>query len=171
VLSNVELKENRTIIPLKWGDIENIILSLSEKVKTDGIPDLIFGIQRGGLIPSVILSHYLEVRELIPFNISITSDDYVYSKKMSPKLGDNVSLEVITNKDILVVDDITGSGETLKVVMDIIQKYSPARIRVLTCIVNRDNWDVYNSYEPSELLSYIGREVKGWITFPWERGV
>jgi hypoxanthine phosphoribosyltransferase len=71
---------------LSWDDISILVEDLCHTIVTSGIQvKSITGIQRGGLIPAVMISHKLH----IPFVSRI-------------------------NKDTLVVDDICDTGETLK---------------------------------------------------------
>ena len=69
-----------------WDDITVLVDELCHTIVTSGVQiKSITGIERGGLIPAVMISHKLN----IPYVTKI-------------------------NKDTLVVDDICDSGETLK---------------------------------------------------------
>ena len=69
-----------------WDDITILVDELCNTIATSGVQiKSITGIERGGLIPAVMISHKLN----IPYITKI-------------------------NKDTLVVDDICDSGETLK---------------------------------------------------------
>lgn len=71
---------------LSWEDINILVEDLCQTIASSGAEiKSITGIQRGGLIPAVMISHKLH----IPFVSRI-------------------------NKDTLVVDDICDTGETLK---------------------------------------------------------
>jgi hypoxanthine phosphoribosyltransferase len=71
---------------LSWDDINILVEDLCHTIVSSGVQiKSITGIQRGGLIPAVMISHKLH----IPFVSRI-------------------------NKDTLVVDDICDTGETLK---------------------------------------------------------
>ena len=71
---------------LSWDDINILVEDLCQTIASSGAEiKSITGIQRGGLIPAVMISHKLH----IPFVSRI-------------------------NKDTLVVDDICDTGETLK---------------------------------------------------------
>jgi hypoxanthine phosphoribosyltransferase len=71
---------------LSWDDINILVEDLCQTIASSGADiKSITGIQRGGLIPAVMISHKLH----IPFVSRI-------------------------NKDTLVVDDICDTGETLK---------------------------------------------------------
>jgi hypoxanthine phosphoribosyltransferase len=71
---------------LSWDDINILVEDLCQTIASSGVQiKSITGIQRGGLIPAVMISHKLH----IPYVSRI-------------------------NKDTLVVDDICDTGETLK---------------------------------------------------------
>jgi hypoxanthine phosphoribosyltransferase len=71
---------------LSWDDINILVEDLCHTIVTSGVQiKSITGIQRGGLIPAVMISHKLS----IPYVDRI-------------------------NKDTLLVDDICDTGETLK---------------------------------------------------------
>jgi uncharacterized protein len=157
------------VIPLSWEEIDHNVSILAERVQCDGKPEIIIGIQRGGLIPGIILSHCLGVRDFFPFNINRTAYNGINAEKVAPRLGPNISLKIVTKKNILLVDDIVGTGATLRMVQHMLIMHAPLQIRSLVCVVNRDNWENSNSNEPSTLISYIGKEVRGWVVFPWEK--
>ena len=71
---------------LVWWDVEKLIWGLSERILTSSLKyKNIYGLQRGGLIPAVMLSHEL--------GIPMAKGDI--------------------GPDTLIVDDICDSGETL----------------------------------------------------------
>ena len=70
-----------------WEEIEELVDILAQQIAQSGIQiEYIFGLQRGGLIPAVMLSHKL--------GIPMTQDPHL--------------------PNILIVDDICDSGETFK---------------------------------------------------------
>lgn len=74
------------------------------------IPEVIIALSRGGLIPGVIISHMLES---LGWNNKVVP--VAYSSKSGNGDGknhDNV-LPVLSNKTILVVDDIADGGHTM----------------------------------------------------------
>lgn len=72
-------------IYVTWEEIEELVDLLSKQITQSGYQiEYIFGLQRGGLIPAVMLSHKL--------SIPMTQDP--------------------TRQNILIVDDICDSGKT-----------------------------------------------------------
>jgi hypoxanthine phosphoribosyltransferase len=74
-------------IYISWDEIENAVESLAHQIRTSSFkPSYIKGIQRGGLIPAVLLSHKL--------NIPLITNG-------------------ILDNSVLVIDDICDSGKTI----------------------------------------------------------
>ena len=86
-------------IELGWNDVENYISILAERMKNIcPLPDLIVGIQYGGVVPALLLSKALRI-PLETMHLSI----------------DEVSLfyKLIGHHNILFMDDINDSGDTM----------------------------------------------------------
>jgi len=153
-----------------WQEFDDITAVLTRHIRADGLPDIIVGLERGGLIPAVALSHRLDVRSFLPLAVRRTTSDAIYAEKCPPCIGTPTPhFLVIRGRDILVVDDIAGSGETLQAVLHMLTSYAPARLRSAVYIVNRNNWETRHTGEPAHAISYIGKEVRGWVIFPWEK--
>ena len=71
-------------------------------------------------------------------------------------------------KKILIVDDIVGSGKTIQLVKEQIQKSLPEKIMTAVCYVNQLNWQKNNTSNVYEFIDFIGRIAYGWVVFPWE---
>jgi len=87
-MSIISHTENK--IHLGWHDVDSMVELLAEAVTDhfEGI-NYIHGVQRGGMIPGVMLSHIL--------NIPYTSHP-----------------ELLNPREVLIVDDICDSGKTLQ---------------------------------------------------------
>jgi hypoxanthine phosphoribosyltransferase len=117
-------------IYLTWKDVEDAIESIAYRIKTSSIEiNSISGLPRGGLIPAVMLSHKL--------NIPLHS------------LGTVVG-------NILVVDDICDSGETL-------HKFKHES-NVYTATIHHKQTA---SIEPTFWYSLVRGDA--WIVYPWEQ--
>lgn len=154
-------------INLSWEEIDKYIGSLLSDINENDFRfDLLVTINRGGLIPAVVLSHKLSVREIIIFRASRTVDDRINAVKHPPTITYSVKeLVKIKNKKILLIDDIVGSGETLKKVKKTIQNFNPKSLICATLLINLDNL-IDLSLKPD----FYAREVRGWVIFPWEEG-
>lgn len=163
--------ETQNVYFLFWSEFIQITQRLVESIRTDGSPQVIIGLQRGGLIPAVRLSHLLGVRQFLSLPVSRTTSDAIFAHKITPsvmQMQPGLIQQYITNKDILIVDDIAGTGQSVKEVLRLLTSFGPTRIRSAICVINRDNWDPHNAHQPTEMLTYIGKEIHGWAVFPWE---
>jgi len=154
---------------LSWHDIDGIVDTLARLIAADGIPDVIVGIQRGGLVPAVLLSHTLSVRALVPLDIRRTLGDEADAQKTEPVLGPPPDLAIVGGRDVIVVDDVMGSGATLRAGLLLLQAGRPLRMRSAVCVTNMVNWSSANMDDYSGLVTYCASVAHGWVTFPWER--
>lgn len=140
--------------PYSLHDYKMDLAELLKYIRKSGKQyDLIMGIQRGGLIPGVHLSHALGV----PFNVIQWSNNGV-------KESANPHLICNKGKNILLVDDICDSGVTLK---EILFRYAEWNLDTAVLI--------YNNINPHGVVpTYYGWEmnrndVPQWFDFWWEQ--
>jgi hypoxanthine phosphoribosyltransferase len=158
-------------IKLSWEDVHAMTSCLANRIALDGVPDLIVGIARGGVVPSVLIAHSLGVRPLHSIAIQRNLSDLPSSRKAPPSLLDSVPpRKTIQDRDILLVDDIVGSGDTLRYGVKLLLQRLPFRIRTVACVLNLDNWRGNPIRKTASIAhpTYIGRTVEGWTIFPWE---
>ena len=144
------------------GQVNNIIRHLQ---KTNIKPAAIVGITRGGLPPAVMMSHY--------FNCPLLVLDYSLRDRDSAVLNDAATKHVIERMgtlietgQIIVVDDINDSGETLKGLKALFHDefFSDNNIIYATLLeksTSRFDCDFYG-----EML--MDSQCDDWIVFPWE---
>lgn len=127
---------------VSFGEIQEAIEDIAEtfKYKTK----LIVGITRGGLVPAVMLSHKMN----IPMKtVQIQLRDSTEPLELE-------SLRVYNSRDVLFIDDINDTGETIK----LIQEYAP--------LANFAT--VHKKKESIIRNAYYHKVVDDWIVYPWE---
>lgn len=150
-------------------------------------PDYIVGITRGGLMPAVMLSHYLNV-PMHTLDVSLR-DNHSGAGPVSnlwmpldafgcvPDQNSSVQSSDAYKKKILIVDDINDQGSTLNWIMDDWES---------SCLPNHEVWkNVWNNNvrfavvvdnlasQCSVKIDYTGFEINKkendvWINFPYE---
>ncbi len=158
------------IVLFSWKTIEDLTLTLASRLLADGRPDVLVSLQRGGLIPGVLLSHQLAVSEMLTVPIRRTTSDAAYADKQAPVLVVPEQAPQLTGKDVVLVDDIVGSGETLQAVRSALAAFHPHRLRTAIYLVNLNHWERAHCYPPEQEITYIGQTIRAWAVFPWERG-
>jgi len=110
------MSESREYVAPSWDKIYEMMVDLAVRIRKSGFkPDLIVGVSRGGWAPGRILSDLLENTHTANVKIEF----YVGIEKTGRKpVVTQPIAENISNKHVLVVDDVADTGESLKVALD-----------------------------------------------------
>lgn len=152
---------------LTWDDIGAAMQALAKQVTSGGVPQAVVGIVRGGMVPAVWLAHRLGIRDVRTVEVTRTTGDGIHADKTPlPTVRNPASLGDLTGLDVLLVDDIAGSGTTLTKTADLLRDLGPARVRTAVLCVNRANWT--QEADPDRVIDHIASLNDTWIVFPWE---
>ena len=128
---------------------------LNEKVK-DFNPQTIIAIARGGLTLSHAMAEGLDIRDVQSIRTELYDET---CKRDELSIFGECALSGVHR--VLVVDDISDSGETLRVVMnDLISKNTNIEFKSATLFYKHTS-----VYEPDFWIN----EANDWIDFFWER--
>jgi len=133
---------------------------LSQKIRGSGyVPDIIVAIGRGGYVPGRLISDLLLFNNLISMRI----EHYARASEMRPELNIRFPISVdITGKKVLIVDDLTDTGDTLNLAVNYIWSLKPTDVR--TAVLQHKNC---STYVPD---FYAQKIIKWrWIIYPWAR--
>ena len=141
-----------------WEIFYDMTRQLAYLIQEDDYrPDIIIAIARGGYTPARILSDYLGVMDMTSFKVKhYRSLDKQPGARIEHPLAADVS-----GRRILLVDDVSDSGDTFDVAIDHINTCAnPIEIR--TAVLHHK---IVSKYKPT----YYTREVREWhwITYPW----
>ena len=141
-----------------WQDIERMCVGiLNQMYKDNWKPDYIVGITRGGNVPATIMSNILDV-PCEALKVSLRDDS---------RLQDDFWLkEHITDKNILIVDDINDTGATFKWIWDNWQlSLQEHNVKFATLTENLPSIFGQVSYYCHEVNK---TEEDVWLVYPWE---
>ena len=147
-----------------WADITNAVDAIAHAtLEVDYEPKRILAIARGGLIPAVMLSHILDVREIYSMQlISYTGEASPHPLQPVDYDSYAVSEDLWNQEDTLIIDDLLDTGAT----QAFLREWFPNAIRATL-------FHKKKTVEGSEfnLLPYPGGILPDkWIVFPWEQG-
>ena len=147
------------IINLSWKKTDQLVSRLKKKL--DKRYDLIIGINRGGLVPSVMLSHAAKVKHGV-----ITIESYKGNKKGKHVVDWHVSrVDVLLPlATVLLVDDISDSGGSLIKTIKVLQELGCKKSKIDTATLH---YKKKSKFKPT----YFAEQVKDadWINYPWEK--
>lgn len=143
-----------------WAELDGWADTLAEGLRAGGpLPKTLVALTRGGWVPARLLADRLGIHRLLVvrarhWGVTATPDG-------AAELSDGLH-EPIAGEDVLVVDDITDSGESLRLAVEHVRAAGPARVRSATCLHIEGA-----RFVPDFYAEEIPREGWVWIVFPW----
>ena len=144
-------------LEIDWAMFGELCRALALKVARDYDPEVVVGIARAGVIPGAVIA-------------SILRTDF-YSLKISRRDGDETVRdrpEILTaaptqarGRRVLIVDEITTSGDTMRLALAAVRDVLPAEVRTATSFART------TGYQPD----YSALTMDANVIFPWDRKV
>ena len=150
--SNLDVKD-----VLTWEGFGVASRELAQQiVDSDFDPEIIIAVARGGLLPAGALSYTMGVKLSDAINVEFYTD--VAETLPDPVLLEPLlDIESISNRRLLVVDDVADSGRTLHLVLDLLKKHG-AEVRSAV---------LYGKSRSEIAPDYVWKHTDDWIVFPW----
>ena len=141
-----------------WDEVFAKSIKLAENIrKTERFQfDCIIGVSRGGLALTRIISDLLDIQ-----NVMITRCEYytdIGEKKKKPLITQKIQGN-ISGKNVLVVDDVADTGESLLVIKSYLESKRPEQVKISTIFIKP--WCKI-------IPDYFVSRTDSWIIFPWE---
>ncbi len=137
-----------------WNEMQRDTNSLCREVVMDKFdPNVIVGISRGGLLPGVMMSHWLSK----PFKPIIAAlRDFPEWEEYLPRKSDD---------KVLIVDDVCDSGATFEKLSKILEERGKGvEVRFASLW-----WNNEVDFEPHYYAQECAKDSENiWIHFPWE---
>jgi hypoxanthine phosphoribosyltransferase len=143
---------------VSWGEQYRLAKILAEKVRSSGYrPDLVIAIGRGGYVPARILCDLFSVFRLT----SVRAEHWGTPAEKGEKAVIRFPLCIdIRGEKVLIVDDVTDSGDSMAVVVEYVKGLGPSEVRTA----------VLQHKEVSRFLPdyfAVVCPVWRWIVYPW----
>ncbi|MFB0499714.1 MAG: phosphoribosyltransferase [Candidatus Hadarchaeaceae archaeon] len=140
-----------------WDFIYELCIQVADQVRRSGYkPDLLVAVSRGGWIPGRVLSDLLENPKIATIKVEYYVD--IYKTHTKPKITQPLPIDV-KGKKILLIDDISDSGKSLKLVKEHLAEQGAAEVKICTLY-----------YKPWSILTpdFFVRRTDAWVCFPHE---
>lgn len=142
---------------LSWQQVYQAGRALAQTIRQARFqPDLIIAIGRGGYVPARILADYLDMMALTAIRI----EHYHGAEKQRQARVKYPLGHDITGQKILLVDDVSDSGDTYTVALEYLNTLNPGEVKTAAL-----HHKVVSSYVPD----FYAEEIKEWrwLTYPW----
>jgi hypoxanthine phosphoribosyltransferase len=144
-------------LDLSWEMFGELCRALALRVAREYDPDLVVGIARAGVIPGAVIASILRV-DFHSMKISRRDGDQQVRDRPAVLSG---APGTARGSRVLIVDEISSSGETLRMALSSLRNVGPTELRTATCFVRP------RGYKPD----YFALETDQTIIFPWDRKI
>jgi hypoxanthine phosphoribosyltransferase len=130
-------------------------------------PEIILGITRGGALPAVMLSQYLNVK-MIGLDVSLRD---TIEDGFGQESNELVAIDAAYGKKVLIVDDINDTGATINWIIDDWNKSAEGikwgdNVRFAVIVDNESSKAIHVPEYAGEM---INKELNPtWVVFPYE---
>ncbi|MDH7596474.1 MAG: phosphoribosyltransferase [Methanothrix sp.] len=159
---------------VSWDEAYRLERELASRIKSSGYrPDLVIAIGRGGFVPARVVCDRLLHTQLT----SIRIERWGVAAHQLEKATIRFPLSVdISNMRVLVIDDVTDTGDTLSAALEYLWSLGPADVKTgvlhhkvssrvepdyCSEIVQRWRWIVYPWAFHEEMLGFVERVLSG----------
>ncbi|MEM0155701.1 MAG: phosphoribosyltransferase [Thermoplasmataceae archaeon] len=144
---------------VSWKEIEDWCDRVEDKIISGFRPDTIVGISRGGLAPGRILADRMWIKDLQ----SVKTEHWGLTATVDGKAAiKNRPMLFIEGKKVLLVDDITDTGESMSLAKEYLETFSPAEVKTAAMLhINR------SKFTPDYYAEEVSSEKWTWFIFPW----
>ena len=142
---------------MDWNLFYNLARQVAKKINGSGYkPDLIVGLARGGWVLARILCDLIGVKDLVSLKVEHWGVTATPDGKAKLKYPLKVDLK---GKNVLIVDDITDTGESMLVAVEYVKSLNPSEVRTAAL-----RHITSSKFTPD----YFGEEMNWrWVIFPW----
>ena len=143
---------------VNWDQVVRFSSSLAEQIRRDGyVPDIVIAIARGGYVPARLVCDHLDIYNLTSIRISHYTAGCTRFEQA--RLSMPLCVDV-KDMQVLVVDDVDDSGDTLGLALEHISTFRPSKIKTAV---------LHHKKVSSLMPDYYAEPVIQWrwITYPW----
>jgi len=144
-------------LDLSWEMFGELCRALALRVARDYEPDVVVGIARAGVIPGAVVASVLR-KDF--YSLTISRREGGEWVRERPAVLSAAPLQCQGRK-VLLVDEITSSGDTLRMGLAAIRDTKPAEVRTATSFTRP------GGFKPD----YTALETDNTIIFPWDRKI
>jgi len=142
---------------MSWDLFQDLSKKTADKIIASGFkPDFIVGLARGGWVLSRVLCDFLGVKDLVSLKVEHWGVTATPDGSAQIKYPFRISLR---GRRVLIVDDITDTGESMRVAAEYVKTMNPLLVKTATLRHIKGS-----KFTPD----FYGDEITWrWVVFPW----
>jgi hypoxanthine phosphoribosyltransferase len=142
---------------MSWELFDKLAKKVAENIKESGFkPDFMVGLARGGWVLSRVLCDYIGVKDLVSLKVEHWGITATPDGKAQIKYPFDIDL---TGRNVLVVDDITDTGESMIIAVDYVKSKNPNIIK--TAALRHIEGSKFTPDYYGDVITWR------WVVFPW----
>jgi uncharacterized protein len=143
-----------------WEEADGWADRIATAVRAAGAtPQTIVGLTRGGWVPARLLADRLGVKRLVSLRAQHWGVTATPTGKATLTEGLSGS---VRDERVLVVDDITDTGESLELALEAVRAAGPAHVETAAFLHIG-----HSKFVPTYFAEEIPRDAWVWVVFPW----
>ncbi|WP_445664686.1 phosphoribosyltransferase [Fodinibius sp. AD559] len=152
------MKEDFTARIVSLDEVYKTTHELAQNIMNSGISfDIVVAIARGGALPARLICDFLNINRLTSLQIKHYQEGA--EKMEEAKIIDPVSGD-IKKQNVLLIDDVNDSGETMKAAVDHVQSIEPSLLK--TAVLHEKSHTIFNA-------DFTAKKLKKWkwLIYQW----
>jgi hypothetical protein len=140
-----------------WDELHQDIKEIVKKIKKDNFhPDIVIALSRGGFVPARVICDLMIIKDLV----SIKVDHWGVTAAKDGKAHLRYPIDVdLSGKKVLIVDDITDTGESMILAKEFVKKLKPKEIKTAA---------IFHIKHSKFIPDYYSKQIDWvWVMWPW----
>jgi len=140
-----------------WEELHEDIKEIVKKIKIDNYqPDIVIALSRGGFVPARVICDLMIIKDMV--SVKVDHWGITAAKDGKAHLRYPISAD-LSRKKALIVDDITDTGESMKISKEFVKTLNPKEIRTAA---------IYHIKTSKFVPDYYSKQIDWiWVVWPW----
>jgi hypoxanthine phosphoribosyltransferase len=151
-----------TCTVVDWNYAYVLCKDVSEEMKAAGfVPEVVVGVARGGWFLARVICDFFLLKELCSLKMEHWGITAAITGEARLKYGlDDHARNQIPGKRVLIADDITDTGDSLKLVVEYVKSLGAAEVRTAT---------MHHKTASPFVPDFYGELMRewSWVVYPW----
>ncbi len=156
------MQEKFSCAVVDWNYAYDLCRDVSKEIKDAGFkPEVIIGVARGGWYLARVLCDFFLLKDLFSLKMEHWGVTATITGKAEMTYGlDDAARNRLRGKRVLIADDITDTGDSLKLVVEYVKSLGAKDVRTAT---------MHHKTSSSFIPDFYGELIKEWrwLIYPW----